>query len=206
MKQIPINEASASQLRYHAETILGLEPISRSANRGQIIAKIEAASPGTTTVSVEDEAPESPAQAQAEKSALEQALEVAAARDAKVDDNKAKYAGMSAKQAAAHHNDPIIEIQIPSTSEMGGKREVPVAVGGVQFTIQRDKWVPVPYRVFEALKNAVETVYEPGPKDEDGRQVPVGRDVPSYPFSYRNGPSEAEIAEWVERTRDVELA
>lgn len=205
MTQIPINEASGAQLRYHAETVLGLEPISRAANRGQILAKIEAVAPGTTHIQVEGE-PESPAQEQAVATSTAAADALAnVPPEGKVEEAKAKLHGLSDRQAAAHHNDPKIEVFLPSTNEKGGDREVPVAPNGVQFLIQRDKWVEVPYRVFEALQLATQTVCEPH-NNSLGELEVIKRDVYSYPFSTRGGPSEEEIQAWRERTAGVELA
>jgi hypothetical protein len=65
MKKLPDRRATVPQLRYHAETVLGLEVPTRRQS-GQLKAKIEAASPGTTEITVEDTV-ESPAQVQAEK-------------------------------------------------------------------------------------------------------------------------------------------
>lgn len=204
MKQIPINEASAAQLRYHAETVLGFETISRSANRGQILAKIEAAAPGTTHVTVEGDA-ESPAQVAGEaRTAAADAL-TNIPPEQKVETVRSKLHGMSQRQAAAHHHDPKIEIFIPSSSEKGGDRDVKVAPNGVQFLVQRDKWVPVPYRVFEALKLAVQTMHEPNNNNLGELEI-TSRDVYSYPFSTRNEPTDAEVREWRERTANVELA
>lgn len=203
MKTIHIDQASAAQLRFYAETVLGLE-IPKLANAGQVRAKIEAAAPGTIAISVEGDAPESPAQAAAvERSAVARAH--MPKPQEKIEDVRSRVHGLSAKQAAAHHHDPKIGIYMQVGNEKGGERDVPVNVNGVQFLIRRGEWVEVPYRVFEALQVAVQTMFEPVP-DEQGRTVATPRDVFSYNFSTRNAPSEAEIAEWRARTEGVELA
>jgi hypothetical protein len=46
---------------------------------------------------------------------------------------------MNAKQAAAHHNDPKIEVKVLLSEKAGGDRDVPVSVNGVQWTLKRDK-------------------------------------------------------------------
>lgn len=204
MKKIPINEASAKQLRYHAEVILGIESIAHSANRGMIQAKIEAAAPGTAEIQIEDEI-DSPAQTEAEANSAVAAIEAEAEKAAAVGERASAVHGLSARQAAQHHHDPKIEINIPQTAEAGGKDDVPVSVNGIQWTIQRDKWVTVPYRVFEALNHALQTLYEHS-NDDLGRMKVDERSVYSYPFQTRNEPSEAEVAAWRKRTELVELA
>jgi hypothetical protein len=156
MKKIPINEGSVKQLRYHAETVLGLELAAVGLNRGQIIAKIEAAAPGTTEIQFVEDAGQPrpgrrPSRTPRGRSRSQPAKVVEAEKT--VD----RLAGMSAKQAAQHHNDPTIELYIPQSAEAGGDRDVPVSVNGMQWLIQRDKWIKVPYRVFIALKHAEET-------------------------------------------------
>jgi hypothetical protein len=134
MKKIPIGEANVSQLRYHAEAVLGLE-LHRSANGPLIRAKIEAAVPGTTEITVADEH-ESLAQVTAEKNTAEAEV-VKAAEQVEAGAQKAvSLQGMSAKQAAQHHNDPTIEIMVPPDAEAGGDRDVPVSVNGMQWTHQ----------------------------------------------------------------------
>jgi hypothetical protein len=203
MKKIPIGEATQPQLRAYCETVLGLE-LPRIANNGQLIAKIEAAQPGTTHVLV-DEVVESPAQAQAEVNTA--AANAAAAEQKVVDttDIETKLAGMSAKEAAQHHYDPKIDIYIPQSAEAGGDREVPVSVNGMQWTIKRDQWITVPYRVFEALRHAMETKYD-HTNNDIGQMVVTERNVPSYSFNTKNEPSEAEVEAWRRRTETVELA
>jgi hypothetical protein len=204
MKSIPINEASAAQLRYHAETVLGLEAINKAANRGQIIAKIEQAAPGTKTIQVDDVI-ESPAQVQAEETKAAQTVAAAETAAVVAEETKVSLAGMSAKQAAQHHHDPKIEVLIPSTPEKGGDRAVPVSVNGIQFTVKRDEWVSVPYRVFEVLEHARETTYE-HTNNAIGQMEVKERETCSYAFSTRNGPDEATLADWRKRTESVELA
>jgi hypothetical protein len=203
-KKIPINEGSVKQLRYHAETVLGLELAAVGLNRGQIIAKIEAAAPGTTEITVEAEQ-DSPAQAQAEQNTASAAAAASVAKVVEAEKTVDRLAGMSAKQAAQHHNDPTIEIRIPKSNEAGGDRDVPVSVNGMQWLIQREKWIKVPYRVFVALQHAEETKYDHTNNDIGQMQV-TERLVPSYFFQTQNGPSQVEIDAWIERTQAVELA
>lgn len=205
MKKIPIGEASFKQLRYHAETVLGLEPLPQNcSSRAQVIAKIESAVPGTTEIMVED-AVDSPAQAQAETNTAAATVAAAQERSERSEQAEASFHGMSAKQAAAHHNDPTIEVKALLSEKAGGDRDVPVSVNGIQWLLQRDKWVKVPYRVYEALLHAEETKYELT-NSEIGQMQVSERQVPSYAFQTQNGPTEQEIALWRKRTESVELA
>lgn len=204
MNTKPIGEASHGELFYHASTILGLEVKKVGSSKPDLLAAILQAAPDTTHVQLEGTV-DSPAENQARATTAEQAAAAAAQAPQVAAVKKAALAGMSAKQAAAHHHDPKIEILIAETPEPGGDRDVEVAVNGVAFIIKRNQWVAVPYRVFEVLKNAVQTVWTPK-NDSEGRLTPEKRDVYSYPFQTRNEPSEAELAEWRERVDAVELA
>jgi hypothetical protein len=112
---------------------------------------------------------------------------------------------MSAKQAAQHHNDPTIELYIPQSAKLAAIATCRSASTACSGLIKRDKWIKVPYRVFIALKHAEETRYDHTNNDIGQMQV-TERQVPSYAFSTQNGPSEAEIDAWLERTAAVELA
>lgn len=203
MKKVPIAEATVQQLRYHAAVVLGLD-LPKIQNGGQLRAKIEAASPGTTEIQAED-VPDSPAQAQAEVTAADRAAAVAAEVPQVTAANRAKLDALTPRQAAMHHHDPKIDILIPATPEPGGDRDVPFDINGTTFLVKRDTWATVPYRIYLVLKDAMETVYTPQ-QDDLGRLSVASRDVYSYPFTSRNEPSEEEIAEWRERTDSVELA
>jgi hypothetical protein len=133
------------------------------------------------------------------------AVEAEAEKAAAVDARASAVHGLNARQAAQHHHDPKIDVNIPQTAEAGGKDDVQVSVNGVQWTIQRDRWVTVPYRVFEALNHALQTVYEYS-SDDLGRMKVDERNVYSYPFQTKNEPSEAEVIAWRKRTESVELA
>ena len=105
--------------------------------------------------------------------------------------------------STSHHLDPKVLISIPATGEKGGERDVPVPVNGNTFTIRRDTPVEVPYRVYEALKNAVQTTYEQRSSAPDRPPEIISRDSPSYPFSVLRMPPAEEIRAWRERTDSV---
>jgi hypothetical protein len=117
---------------------------------------------------------------------------------------EASFHGMSAKQAAAHHNDPTIEIKVLLSEKAGGDRDVPVSVNGIQWLLKRDKWVKVPYRVFEALQHAEETKYELTNNDIGQMQTRSARSrpTPTRPRTAERGGNRR----WRKRTESVELA
>ena len=64
--------------------------------------------------------------------------------------------------------------------DAGGSDDVQVGVNGSVMLVPRGKDVDIPYRYYEALKNAVADKYEMMP---DGKSMnPVPRKVPAYPF------------------------
>jgi hypothetical protein len=116
---------------------------------------------------------------QAEKNTATRPRLLRKEREQQAEVAEASFHGMNAKQAAAHHNDPTIEVKVLLSDKAGGDRDVPVSVNGIQWLLQRDKWVKVPYRVFEALQHAEETKYELTNNDI-GQMQSSERQVPSY--------------------------
>jgi hypothetical protein len=65
-------------------------------------------------------------------------------------------------------------------------QDVFVNVQGRQMLIKRGQWVQVLPEVIEALRNAVQTVYDRVPSREfPGRVELIPREAPSYPFETR---------------------
>lgn len=97
-----------------------------------------------------------------------------------------------------YSNDPKVTIKIsPSQTD---KHPVFVGVNGVGFTINRGVNVIVPYRVFEAMQQAVEFKYDfvdrgPGMKPEM-----VESEVQSYNYTVIDMPPRDEVRMWRERT------
>lgn len=89
--------------------------------------------------------------------------------------------------------DPIVTLILIEQEGPGGKRDLQVSVNGRLMLLPRGRPIDVPYRYFEALKNAVQTLYDPDPEDKHNL---VSREVPSYPFSVVRAPSADEVAAW----------
>lgn len=221
MKRIPIEEASPPQLREFASNVLGIEGITQSHNSTQMRAKIETVEPGLKFIIVNDEPPPAgpPPAVEAQPPAAAPTMplgEIVGAVDLAEQerrwnaDPENRYPDgtrvpfsrrpLPPLHKASHHHDPTIEINIPSTRERGGNRDVFVAVDGTPFLIQRDKWVKVPYRVFGALNDAVEKHLERRQDRTNEKAEIVERESLAYQFSSRNPPTEAEIADWHART------
>lgn len=183
MKTIKIEDATNKQLLDFCAVILGLE-VKQGMSNAQLIAKIDRAAPGTTEIQVVEEG------ALAPTPAPEQFV------GRPVPEQKTTGGGGKVP-LSSHHADPKIEVMIPSSREPGGDRDVEVSVNGFPWQIKRDVWVPVPYRVYEALENARETTYELVQSEYPGappKKVP--RDNYSYPFNTRNAPSQETLDAW----------
>ncbi len=184
--KVSLNEATYPQLKEFCE-INGIE-VKVGHQATHLRSKITTVYPGTQDIEVSE--------------ASDVASDVEIRRGAMgVSQSIRKVEPTRAKLPPSHHkSDPTIEVRIPATKEPGGKREVEVAVNGLLFLVRRDEWVKVPYRVFEALNNAVETTYEDIPSQVPGSPPIRERyETQAYPFNYRNGPSDEELAAWQER-------
>jgi hypothetical protein len=101
-----------------------------------------------------------------------------------------------------YHDDPKVLINISSDDENGGKRPVPVCVNGDFIWIARNLNVPIPYRFYVALRNALQTDFH----QEDGPNhttLLVGEERYAYRFNVLESPPAAEIAAWQARTKDL---
>lgn len=218
MKKIAIEDATAAQLRAFAELVLGLE-VTPTMNGNVLRSRILTAAPDTKEILIAEEALPAvvpPAAAPPAEAAERPAIPLPPVVDI-AEQERAYYANPERDEKGqvvpfarrslgasppngSHHHDPKIEIMVPSTREKGGNRDVQVPVGGVVFLIRRDAWTPAPYRVYEALNNAVERTFEQIQARPNEPAEIVARDNFSYSFSTRNGPDEAELAAWRART------
>lgn len=89
--------------------------------------------------------------------------------------------------------DPKVTLIISRQDGPGGDRPVEVGVNGTLILIPRGEPATVAYRYYEALKNAVQTVYE---QTSDGDIV--GRDVHTYPFQVTNMPPDTAVQAWLD--------
>lgn len=90
------------------------------------------------------------------------------------------------------HKDPRVTLIVARQEGPGGDRPVEVAVNGTLILIPRGEPVTIAYRYYEALNNAVQTIYE---QDRDGEVI--GRDVHAYPFQVMAMPTPDEVSAWL---------
>jgi len=102
-------------------------------------------------------------------------------------------------------NDPrvILQVQRPRFGNDVSKAQdyVTVAVNGVGFQIKSGQPVDVPYRVWEALNNAMRVEIT---HDDEGEVVETS--VHAYPFNVLERPSAREVEAWHQATDHVEMA
>lgn len=110
--------------------------------------------------------------------------------------------GPNGKLSANYRDDPKITVNIPTDVENGGASPVPVCVNGDSILIKRNTDVRIYWRHYLALKNAIQTDYRQEPGDNGTTRL-IGEDRHAFRFSASDGPSEAEIAAWHERTKDI---
>lgn len=131
-KTVAIGDATPAELRYYAETVLGLDIHHFTRNPDTLRAKIATVVENLTEITVPDNLEDGPAPP------------VAAPRS---DDQRADLRA------------PVI-LKIPQQDEPGGSEPVMVSVNGRAMAIPRDQWCEVSYPYFMVLQNAVEDHYE----------------------------------------------
>lgn len=100
-------------------------------------------------------------------------------------------------------DDPKWIVEIASTELPGGKDPVPVSVNGHNVLIQRNMPVEIPHRYIEALRKAVRISMR---QDLDTNKT-TRTSFTNYPIGIvHDQPTQQEIADWFERTKDLELA
>ncbi len=170
-KTVPWDEATLHELKMFAAQVLGMMTMP---NIGEttLRAKIRQAYNGENiTIMVEETA--APADAP---------------KDAPIPTSDASVVGKALRGSSAAL-DPKVKITITEVEEAGGKRPVFVGVNGVGMLIPRGRPVDIPYRYYDALKNAIKRVHV---QDETTNEI-ISSDVPSYPFSVNVMPAQADI-------------
>lgn len=98
--------------------------------------------------------------------------------------------------------EPMVIIMIPETQDPGGNRGITVIVNNKAIFLPRAKQIPVKYRYFENLKNAVSTGYA-HEKDSDGNilfdQPLIATDVLAYFFHVIRMPAKADLLAWLKQ-------
>ena len=183
--KVQIADATDEELRNFAQLALGL-PVEDLGSRPALLAAISSAYM-QDFITVQRAAPEENEQTQ------EGAPSVAPQQ---------KLVGK-----AGGHGEPVVILKIGQTEMPGGKDPVPVAVNGQTLIIQRNLRAEVPYRFYEALKNAVRQVVEQQVDPVNARmRINVDSEVTNYPLQIEQLPSPEAVAEWKERTKDLEMA
>lgn len=173
-KKIPINEATADQLREYCEVFLGIHVSPNPGTKPETIkAKILQAKPDIEFI--ENEVEEEPAVPEG-------------AAPQKVDGAKRGY-GPGTSQF-----DPKVKIRINQSEGPGGNRGVPVGVNGQIMILPRGEVIEVPYRYYLALDQAVQATYHQDPKTHE----PIASVGHSYPFQVIQMPPQEDIEAWHE--------
>ncbi len=185
---IPIGEATNAQLLYYATAVLGLD-VKPGANSTTFRAKIEAAAPGTTEISV-------PAK-------LAGVPEVSAP-DAPVAEQEAIP---NSREGLHFKYDPKVLVEVHETADKTRSREVQIAVNGDVVILQRGKKQPIPYRHYLALRDAVETIGRETDEINKVTGLPIIEfvDQPSYSHSAIL-PAQELIDAWHTRVDAPEIA
>lgn len=93
--------------------------------------------------------------------------------------------------AVSAKGDPVVMLVISEQPGKGGDRPVPVGVNGVAILIPRGAPQPVPWRYYQALCSAVQTVYE----QLDDMTI-IAKQVPCYPVTVTQMPPQDQIDRW----------
>jgi hypothetical protein len=184
IKPITIEQATPDQKADYARNFLQLD-LRGTESPTEIDALIAKAQPNNTMMFVnEPDAPEDVA-----------AAETVGEVPLKPEEASGKQAGTLGK------GDPRAVIMIPpvETEDGSGARDVLVGVNGRAWQLKRGVDLPVPWRVVEALQNAVaDTVRHRSDEGHEG-EVTVTK-TRRFNFEFIEKPSAAEIADWRERT------
>lgn len=171
-KTVSLNEASYNDLMQFAKS-RDLE-IARGLKQHELLALVNAAFPGLTTIEIED-------------------------RSAAASAEPASNVG----QLTSHYrDDPKVTVMVQS-DEATGKHHLPLCVNEDHILVQRDAEVAIPYRHFLALKNMVEEVQSQVFDPVNMKYNVVSHNRKAINFSVSDMPSAAEIAAWEKRTADI---
>lgn len=204
LELVALDEADIASLRQFASVTLGLE-VRPGTNGPQLRGLIQKADPTISQVPVYvPEGPGVPRGAAPAKPSVSGAVRPAiTANGQPVEAEPASTGWASSVADPMHHShDPRVLISISRTDDKRRTKDVTVQVNGVTFIIQREQEVPVPYRVYLALRDALENAAVDGDEVNPvtGDPIKVWAKVPSYPFSVIEKPPQAEVDAWLERT------
>jgi len=203
-QMVTLDEADIASLRHHATVMMGLE-IKPGTNGSQIRGMIQKADASVDLIPVYvPEGPGVPRDAAPAKPIVSGAVRPGiTANGEPVEAAPASTGWASSVADPMHHShDPRVVISISRTDDKRRTKDVTVQVNGVTFIIQREKEIAVPYRVYLALRDALENAAVDGDEFNPvtGDAIKVWAKVPSYPFSVIEKPPQAEVDAWLERT------
>jgi hypothetical protein len=192
MRPVSIWEADNTQRRWYALNLLQID-IEGDTDEA-VTSKIMQANAGSEQIFVTDEV-----------AAVDQAGDLPPHVDGATHVELA-VAHAPGSQGSLGQGDPRVVINIPveMRNNEAYDRDVEVGVNGRCWQIRRAIDVPVPYRVYLALRAAVGMSVDH--KTVGADVVETERNVPRFSPNVVKMPSDAEIAAWHARTDELEMA
>jgi len=172
-ESVNINEATPDQIRGYASSFLGI-PTDDVAD-ADVLAKVRASIEGETIfVNIAEE----PA-------------------DQTGSDPVRPEGANTALVGSLGRSDPKVTLTLHAEERDGVvvNRHKEVGVNGIVWLLKRGESITIPYRVYEALKNAERHVITHTSDGEQREQI-----VLNTPFNIESMPSEKEIADWHAKT------
>lgn len=200
---VSLDEADIHSLRHHATVTMGLD-CSKSMNGQGLRAKIKQADAGIENIPVFIPTGEGTPRADtAATPAASGPQQHATANGKPIPRSATPLTNLDEIDDPMHHkHDPRVGIVLFKTDDKRRSRDVQVGVNGVGFVMNREVEVFVPYRVYLALRDAVETAYVDGDdlNPVTGEPFKVATQIESYPFRVTHMPGQEEIDAWTAMT------
>lgn len=176
VRRIPIETATADQLRWHAQNQMGLE-VSSTMNKHTLIAKIR--------------------QGHWEHDYIHFGTEKAEGVFDRPTAPKEANTGPDGGPA-----EPMVTVTIPMSERPGGKDAVPLFVNGIGIWVKRATQSKIKYRYFLQLQGAVETRFdqELDARNRPGPMIPM--EIALYPHTVNFMPPQDEIDAWLKWDAD----
>lgn len=198
VKKVPIAEATYVQLKDFATLSLGLE-VKNGLHKQHVIALIEQVQPGITEIDLVDDASAVQARgAEPGQTVTPNAPVTASPADSEIPEGR----------AGGHFRyDPKVGIRIEA-GRANGRKDVQLSVNGATITVLRGVDVEIPYRFYQALMQARETVFEETGETDPATGQPIRAEVERHtiPFSLTGVmPSAEEIKAFHARTDALSL-
>lgn len=191
ISSLPIDDASPEQRRAFVRDFLNLE-VAPNASDDEVLASIQRAAPGTTTIFIQDTAPQP-----------DEPVAGVHPADTRTPEQEAMLERLRPEEVGAPvtgslgKNDPRSTIVIPTveTDDGTGAMDVTVGVNGIVWQIKRGVEVSVPQRVIEALNNTVATSLR-HEQQHDGEVLELRSDAKRVNFFYVEKAPAAAVDQW----------